>query len=228
MRHSSQAKKLLKKQPPIKGPKILQESWDAHKTVRQNYEALGLLASLNPTASGGMEPSSVSPSREDHAVSGPSRPEASGSREELGNVPAVQIPKGYGRIIRDESGNILDVEFGEEEGEGAAEAENIEEVANPSAEEQLAGWVELGSKGDVVVSHVVEVLEEISKTGGGKKPRFTSTGELKALRVLVQKHRGNMEAMARDRKLNVDQRTAGELRRAVQKAGGLESLMHGG
>ncbi|KAH9060100.1 hypothetical protein EDB87DRAFT_1551613, partial [Lactarius vividus] len=55
VRHSRQAKKLLKKQPPIRGPKALRDAWDKHKTVRQNYAALGLAASLNPRASGGAE-----------------------------------------------------------------------------------------------------------------------------------------------------------------------------
>ncbi|KAL4250415.1 Nucleolar protein 16 [Abortiporus biennis] len=209
--HSRQAKRLLKKQPPIKGPKVLQEAWDKHKTVRQNYEALGLVASLNPNASGGSE------TRVQGEV-----------KESVGEVVSHEekeggIPKGYGRIIRDENGNIVDVELGESEEED--EEERLpEDVFEDSKEKGAAEWVAVGSRGDSSSTHVVQALEEMSQGGGGKMPRYTSLGELKTLRKLVEKHSDDVEAMARDRKLNVEQRTAGELRRAIQKAGGLSLL----
>ncbi|EEB92758.1 hypothetical protein MPER_08686 [Moniliophthora perniciosa FA553] len=53
--HSKNAKRNLKKMPPIRAPKVLQEAWDKRKTVRQNYAALGLIHDLNPSASGGAE-----------------------------------------------------------------------------------------------------------------------------------------------------------------------------
>lgn len=59
-------------------------------------------------------------------------------------------------------------------------------------------------------------------------PRFTSNGEHATLRVLVGKYGDDVEAMARDVRLNVDQRTAGELRRAIRKAGGTGALCGGG
>ncbi|KAI0797873.1 ribosome biogenesis protein Nop16-domain-containing protein [Abortiporus biennis] len=232
--HSRQAKRLLKKQPPIKGPKVLQEAWDKHKTVRQNYEALGLVASLNPNASGGSE------TRVQGEV-----------KESVGEVVSHEekeggIPKGYGRIIRDENGNIVDVELGESEEED--EEERLpEDVFEDSKEKGAAEWVAVGSRGDSSSTHVVQgkhplfrsrvdigityvitALEEMSQGGGGKMPRYTSLGELKTLRKLVEKHSDDVEAMARDRKLNVEQRTAGELRRAIQKAGGLSLLRTNG
>lgn len=39
------------------------------------------------------------------------------------------------------------------------------------------------------------------------------------LQRLLEKHGKDVDAMARDRKLNTDQRTAGELRRALRRAG---------
>ena len=45
------------------------------------------------------------------------------------------------------------------------------------------------------------------------------------LRALVSKHGEDLEAMARDRRLNVDQRTAGELGRAIRKAGGFGAVV---
>jgi nucleolar protein 16 len=41
---------------------------------------------------------------------------------------------------------------------------------------------------------------------------------------LVARHGEDVEAMARDRKLNPDQRTVGELTRLIKKAGGFENL----
>lgn len=41
---------------------------------------------------------------------------------------------------------------------------------------------------------------------------------------LVKKHGDDWDKMARDRKLNVWQKTPGEIRRMVRKAGGVEKL----
>ncbi|KAH8829528.1 hypothetical protein DL96DRAFT_1708656 [Flagelloscypha sp. PMI_526] len=91
--HSRFAKTKLKKTPPIRGPKVLQDNWDPKKTVKQNYAALGLALGLTPYASGGIEkdkeliPSSV----------------ASTSQQTLDELPTTpaSLPAGYGRIIRD-------------------------------------------------------------------------------------------------------------------------------
>ena len=40
----------------------------------------------------------------------------------------------------------------------------------------------------------------------------------------MSKHGRDVETMTRDRKLNPDQRTEGEIRRAIKKAGGFEKL----
>lgn len=69
-------------------------------------------------------------------------------------------------------------------------------------------------------------LEQMS-TDEVRPKRFTSAGELASLRRLVGKYNRDVEAMARDRKLNSDQRTAGELRRAIEKAGGFAELSSG-
>jgi nucleolar protein 16 len=55
-------------------------------------------------------------------------------------------------------------------------------------------------------------------------PRFLSEGEAGYLRRLVGRHGEDIEAMARDRKLNPDQRTVGELTRLMKKAGGFENV----
>lgn len=221
--HSRRAKKILKKQPPIRGPKVLQEAWDPHKTVRQNYEALGLVASLNPTASGGVERPL---GRQAPIAAASATPEASSSSSSKPSDTSA-IPKGYGRIIRDEDGNIVDVQLGEEESEPVPE-EEMEEIPDPADDEQQAGWVGLGSNPksrqiDNGGTRVVQELQQLSETQS-KRKRFTSAGELATLRRLVGKYKEDVEAMARDRKLNPDQRTAGELSRAIKKAGGFAEL----
>ena len=60
-------------------------------------------------------------------------------------------------------------------------------------------------------------LEKISEDKRGA-PRFLSEGEMGYLARLVGRHGGDVEAMARDRKLNPDQRTVGELTRLVKRA----------
>ncbi|TCD61679.1 hypothetical protein EIP91_008101 [Steccherinum ochraceum] len=220
VRHSNNAKKNLKKQPPIRGPKVLQDAWDKHKTVRQNYEALGLLPTLNPNASGGVE------HRPEHSMDAPTAPEASGTQKEATSNPI--IPKGFGRIVRDADGNIVDVEMGEED-----EAEDESEPAFPedvdlSKEEALTPWVSLGSASKAgstgsKETHVVQSLEAISQSDV-PVVRHSSNGESKLLRNLITKYGEDVDAMARDRKMNAAQRTAGELKRAIKKAGGFQAL----
>ena len=143
VRHAKHAKKNLKKMarkyttiynslvdspysscnsPALRAPKLLQDAWDRHLTVKQkyvflppdlpvsyrritapSYTALGLLPSLNPRAKGGAEtvpdvtllPKSVPPAANTAAVG--------------------SVPKGHGRIIRDEHGNVVDVQLNEED-----------------------------------------------------------------------------------------------------------------
>lgn len=238
--HSRRAKKLLKKQPSIRGPKILQEAWDKHKTVRQNYEALGLLVSLNPSASGGVErPSHGASASHESAIVPRSTPEdCSSSQKEGGDInDKTRIPKGYGRIIRDENGEIIDVEMGDEGDEdgqmtGDGEKTFHNDIPRVGAQDELADWIAFRPTSDARAmdaseTHVVHGLEELSKGAGTSTARFTSTGELAVLCKLVGKYEEDVEGMARDRKLNADQLTTGELRRAIAKAGGFERLRKG-
>lgn len=55
------------------------------------------------------------------------------------------LRKGFGRIIRDEDGNVIDVELAEEEEEESAPVERlVEDIPDPSGQEGLAGWVAMG------------------------------------------------------------------------------------
>ncbi|EPT05966.1 hypothetical protein FOMPIDRAFT_41534 [Fomitopsis schrenkii] len=217
--HSRRAKKNLSKQPPIRAPKVLQDAWDKHKTVRQNYEALGLVASLNPTASGGVE-RPLNYAGGSPALDALSTPEASASQQ------VASVPKSYGRIVRDQDGNIVDVVLPEEGESSAPIDDSVEDVPDPSQDEQMAPWVGLGSevKAGTLKTPETQVVREMSQERSARPLRFASTSELATLRRLVGKYGEDVQAMAKDRKLNPDQRTAGELSRAVRKAGGFARL----
>lgn len=66
-------------------------------------------------------------------------------------------------------------------------------------------------------------LEALAATAVPVK-RHTSTSEKTWLHHLVQKHGNDAEAMAADLKLNVWQKTQGEIKRMIKKAGGVEKL----
>jgi len=228
--HSRNPKKSLRKKPAIRGPKALQEAWDKHKTVRQNYALLGLVCDLNPLASGGAETKPQAPSAADAdadvnmeveaPAAGPSQP------------AATAIPKGYGKIIRDADGNVLGVELSEAVDDDepvqdpdpnrarARQAEDTEEMRDPEMDSRVrANWVtELGggSKGG---ADVVKSLERLATGTPSSGPRHSSSLETNYLQRLVSKHQADVDAMARDRRFNPEQRTVGQLRRGLKKAG---------
>ena len=106
----------------LRAPKLLQDAWDRHLTVKQkfvvfspdlsvshrritvpSYTALGLLPSLNPRAKGGAE------TVPDVTLLPKPAPLAA-------NTAAIaSVPNGHGRIIRDEHGNVVDVQLNEED-----------------------------------------------------------------------------------------------------------------
>ncbi|KAI9465971.1 ribosome biogenesis protein Nop16 [Lactarius psammicola] len=222
VRHSGQAKKLLKKQPPIRGPKALRDAWDKHKTVRQNYAALGLAASLNPRASGGAERAAP----------------VTQARTATNEVPPINVlepppfmsggcsngvPSGLGRIIRDETGQVVAVETGDDIDSllPTRERDLVEEAAAAAIlSSECQSWVSLGhmpSTEDPKID-IIRALPDVHSVP--VVSRFSSKGEVTFLQKLISRHGSDVEAMARDRKLNPDQRTEGELRRAIRKASG--------
>ncbi|KAL0252965.1 nucleolar protein 16 [Cryptococcus tetragattii IND107] len=181
----------LRKAPPLKGPEVLQEKWDKKKTVFQNYAALGLLPSI-PV------PKGASTSRS--------------QRVKLPEVPAEieaeNVKVGFGRIIRDEERNVIDIIIDEDEQE---QEEQIE-----VDEEKEMGPVEAKTE-------VVKRLEELAASAAPVK-RHSSMSERTWLQQLVDKYGDDTEKMARDRKLNVWQKTEGEIKRMIKKAGGVQLL----
>lgn len=213
--------------PTIRGPKALQDAWDKAKTVRQNYLALGLQHTLNPVSSGGSEVDlrCGRPDRVKSEVRGCHEGEKdSGGHSSVKKV----VPSGFGRIVRDETGAVIGVELDEEEERGP---EPDMETLEPSvADADLQVWVQGGTGDDEVTSSaertgsvVIKALEGLSvqtKT----KVRHTSQGERMYIARLARKYGDDYAKMARDRRLNPEQKTVGQLKRAVGKAGGLAEL----
>jgi len=138
----------------------------------------------------------------------------------------ASIPKGYGKIIRDSDGNVIRVELGADVEDEILDVDTAggDELQEPELDKQvMTNWVtELGG-GRGSGADVVKSLEKLSSgtptsTSG---PRHTSSLEMLYLARLIQKHGEDVESMARDRRLNPEQRTVGELRRGIRRAGGV-------
>ncbi|KAK7049267.1 Nucleolar protein 16 [Paramarasmius palmivorus] len=140
--HSKNAKRNLKKMPPIRAPKVLQDAWDKQKTVRQNYAALGLVHDLNPSAPGGAEIIDVDVENE-NATPHCSDSCQSGTSSNVGSGDG--IPTGYGRIVRDEDGNIIRIELPDDEKDPSTMEDEDMDMAQLEPElegEVKAKWVE--------------------------------------------------------------------------------------
>ena len=74
------------------------------------------------------------------------------------------------------------------------------------------------------VCHIAELEAAAEEEAKNKAPRFSSNGEADVLARLVRKYGDDIGAMSRDIKLNRDQRTAGQLRKAIARAGGIDKL----
>ncbi|WVR07347.1 nucleolar protein 16 [Kwoniella sp. DSM 27419] len=184
-----------RKAPVLKGPEVLQQGWDKKKTVFQNYAALGLLPSI------------------------PIPQTASSSRSQRVKLPQVpdeveEAPKvGFGRIIRDEEGNVVDIIIDEEDDEQAGD-----EPSHQAFQDDEEEYAPVEGK-----TEVVRQLEALSAQSAPVN-RHTSTSERTWLQNLVDKYGDDVESMFRDKKLNVWQKTPGEIKRMIKKAGGVDKL----
>lgn len=98
-----------------------------------SYAALGLQFALTPTQSGGVERTLVPPKASADVES------VSAAPKSVESGPSV-IPKGFGRIIRDESGNVIRIDLAESE-----EIQNtVQKTELPEAdvdEKTMGDWV---------------------------------------------------------------------------------------
>lgn len=110
--------------------------------VCDSYDALGLVATLKPNESGGTEHNKYGRS-EDPSTSTRGDPKGFAAPSAGGKVPA-----GYGRILRDEQGNAVDIELGDED-DGELDAdrkvETMDDVDRAYLDERSAStWTQLG------------------------------------------------------------------------------------
>jgi nucleolar protein 16 len=179
-----------------------------------------------------------------------------------------KLPSGFGRIERDEHGNIVRIVLADEDEEGndpssATPAQSTpwgEPLADLLSDSSSSEDVDDGSdKRTRVVEPKTEFAATLEKLAtdyaeaarAEKKPRHASAAETDWLRSLVEKYGDDVARMARDRKLNVWQKTEGEIFKAyvltifflgrfafetdqnlcngcrLKKAGGIESLRSG-
>ncbi|EJD44128.1 hypothetical protein AURDEDRAFT_114405 [Auricularia subglabra TFB-10046 SS5] len=189
VKSSRRQQKNLKKMPPIRGPKALQDAWDKEKTVRQNYAALGLVESFSVTG--------LAPAQAEHQTPGGAAAAA-----------AAPLPPGRGRILRDADGNVIGVELPQETDPDEAAVP----VAGPSRSQSQA------QSQSSQPNPVVEALEDLASKNAPKS-RHASRGEVSLMKDLQRTYGSDFDAMAKDRRRNVWQRTAGELRRSMSKCG---------
>ena len=133
-----------------------------------------------------------------------------------------------GRIVRDEDGNVIDIIEGGEVDEA--------KESTPWGK-SMRGWEDDDNEQDTITSSssaaaskrkpaaksdVVEKLE--SMPDPGPLPRHVSQLEAHWLLSIVRKHGDDVDAMFMDRKLNELQKTKGEIRKRLQRAGGIEKI----
>ncbi|KIS71633.1 uncharacterized protein UMAG_00074 [Mycosarcoma maydis] len=198
-----QMKKKLARAPTIHGADVLKDNYDPKLTLRQNYARLGLVPSLDVRPNtGGTEraPSSIS---------------ASSSKE-----GQAAVRKGMARVIRDDAGNIVDIiEADEHDQDETAWGKPLpSSIADRSDVPTFMPVSQPASNPDAL-----QQLEQIASQAAPVE-RHTSQKESQWLVELVKKHDDDTQAMAKDRHLNLWQKTEGEIKRAIRKAGGFQAL----
>jgi nucleolar protein 16 len=108
-----------------------------------SYDALGLVATLNPNESGGTEHKKYGSQEEETSPSTSTRGDPKGVAE---LSTGAKIPVGYGRILRDEQGNAVDIEFGDEDVEGMDTDRNEETMDAYVDEKSVTTWTQLGAR----------------------------------------------------------------------------------
>lgn len=232
MKPSLNAKKQMRKKlvraPTVHGPDVLKESYDPKLTMKQNYAKLGLLSSLDVRPdTGGVERRSDSTARATDAS-------ASGSTTAQTNT----LRRGMARILRDEAGNIVDIveaSTSDDEDRSNAQGSSSSSESTPWGKLMKAsvadrdgvetfmppsGAVRTRGGGD---GAVVQQLEQLAAQAAPVE-RHTSQLEMQWLADLVAKHGHDIEAMVHDKRLNPWQKTQGEIKRAIKKAGGFEAF----
>ena len=112
-------------------------------TVCDSYDALGLVATLKPIESGGTEHTKYGKLEDETGPSTSTRGDPKGIAALSGGA---KIPVGYGRILRDEQGNAVDIELADEDGETMDTDRNVETMDHAYLDEKsTTTWTQLGA-----------------------------------------------------------------------------------
>lgn len=190
VRKNSRRVKDKKRNVNIHSNPIIAANWDKSLTLQQNYKNLGLRAKLG-TLAGGQEKEVKSLSE----IKAKRDTEAKPSLNDIEHTTdPAQIPEGEARLVRDpETNEVVKVIYGTMK---VGQASVDEEVTNP----------------------VVKQLEEYAqKNAQIRKDRKPSSRESDWLKSLYEKHGDDYDKMMWDKKLNIYQQSAGDLRRRITK-----------
>ncbi|CAD6588777.1 MAG: Nucleolar protein 16 [Alectoria sarmentosa] len=187
----------------VKSNPIVAANWDQSLTLSQNYRRLGLSSKLS-AYTGGTEaktkPTTLESQRKD-SLSIPTSHKLS----ELGTTEV--------KVTRDpKTGAIVSVQHEKAERENPLD-DPLNELSDSEDEDQDAR----SSNGRGIVAE----LEEQARHSRRKRPRMQSQREREWIERLVEKWGEDWGGMVRDRKLNPQQQTEGDLKRriAVWKGG---------
>lgn len=229
MKPSLNAKKQMKKRlaraPTVHGVDVLKDNYDPKLTLRQNYAKLGLIPSLDVRPdTGGVE----KPFLPSTSASTASASTGASSKD------SAAVRKGMARVVRDDHGNIIDIieapdsDDEQENGQAAtpwgkplkssiADRDDIETFM-PPPQHQLHQH-QRGVKPNQVIAQLEDLASQAAPV-----ERHSSQLESQWLADLVAKYGDDTEAMVKDRRLNVWQKTQGEIKRAIKKAGGFAAF----
>lgn len=171
---------------------IIAANWDKSLTLQQNYKRLGLRAKLGGLAGGvekKVESLSEIKAKREHETKKPNVSDIEQTED-----PA-KIPEGEARIIRDpETNEVVKVIHGTMKIDNKEDEEVVE---NPSVIRQLEEYAQKNSK--------------------IRKERHLSERESEWLKSLYEKYGDDYEKMKWDKKLNIYQQTAADLRKRIQR-----------
>ncbi|OJJ58170.1 hypothetical protein ASPSYDRAFT_153262 [Aspergillus sydowii CBS 593.65] len=201
-----------KKKINVLGNAIIAENWDRKSTLTQNYRRLGLVHRLN-APSGGSEKRKTENGLEEEVADSL---HIKGSVDAMKNNAVSEL-----KVERDpETGKIIRVIRKEDDQvEVAGRKVRRSNPLNDPLDDLSDDEEDLTPQEKKSASKIVQQLERQADTEGQapKKPRHQSKREEEWITRLVERYGDDYQAMARDRKLNPMQQTAGDLRRRISK-----------
>ncbi|PYH78075.1 hypothetical protein BO82DRAFT_357671 [Aspergillus uvarum CBS 121591] len=205
----------------VLGNAIIAENWNRDLTLTQNYRNLGLVHRLNaPTGGSEKRPTKeggVARDREDslHIKSSATAVAQKNAASEI-RVERDPATGKILRVIRPEDDDEIEVA-----GRKHKRHNPLNDPLNDLSADEEAGEPMSAAQKQQADSEIVRQLELQadleSRKVAAKKPRHQSKREEEWILRLVEKHGDNYAAMARDRRLNPMQQTAGDLKRRITK-----------